>query len=383
MPPMRYIELFSGSGGGILAHSVLHRGTIVTAAEQLAYGQAVLQRRQADGILPRFPIFPDVQTMDGAAFRGIDMLAGGFPCQGISAAGRKRWLDDPRSAMIWHMLRIADECAPRYIFAENSPNLRTKGLHLIIPELQRMGYNQIAWCVVGAGDMGAYHERKRMWVLAKRGGPPFLCRWGEPSKIPACGRLIGSSLERLSLDIVIEERTPRPLLPTLLCSDARGSGNRPGPGLWSLSDRLGITLKAVRLKQLPTLAATDWKAPYSVAGLERQLEKRSKPLRDMLPYLVGGPGKAINPLWAEWFMGWPLHWTDINIPLSKSQVADWRSRVQTDSYWSPDIERLVLPPTLPSAKDAPHQKNRITALGNGQVPVVAATVFDALRRLLG
>ncbi len=381
---MRYIELFSGSGGGILAHSVLHGHRLVAAAEWLHYGREVLTRRQADGVLPRFNMYNDVQEMDGSRYTGVDMLAGGFPCQGLSLAGRKKWLDDPRSALVWHMLRIAAEAQPRYIFAENSPNLRTKGLHLIVPELQRMGYSRIAWCVVGANDLGAYHQRNRMWLLAKRGGPPFIHKWGDPEKTPACGLLVGNTLTALKKDILgISGVSVRNTLPTLICSDARASGNRPDPTLWSLSDRLGLTNKAGRLKRLPTLTASDYRGAWEGEGLERQLAKRSKPLRDMLPYIIGGVGKAINPQWAEWFMGWPVEWTNIEAHITQAHLNRWRTKVLSDRYWEPAVEKTVLPATLPSSRDADHQKNRIIALGNGQVPVVAATVFDALKGLLG
>jgi site-specific DNA-cytosine methylase len=390
---MRYVELFAGAGGGILAHSILQKWELVAAAQfnpdwnyekkGLDYASRVLEHHSnVTGLLPPFVLHGDVNDMHNLPYKGIDVVAGGFPCQGLAAPGSKLWLNDPRSALIWRMLGISNELQPTYIFAENSPNLRIRGLHLIVPELQRMGYNKIAWCIIGANQMGAYHERKRMWLLAKKGGPPFIHEWGNPKKIPACGRLIGNKLEPLESVVNIQGIHKRHTLPTLICSDSRASGNRPGDGLWSLSDRLGITAKAGRTRQLPTLLASDYKPAWLTENMREDMKKRSRPLRDMLPYYEGGPGKAINPAWAEWFMGWPVEWTNIDLQLTPAHLQFWKAHVTRDSYWSPDMERTVMPATLLDTADAAHQKNRIIALGNGQVPVVAAAAFDGLKALL-
>lgn len=378
---MHYVELFSGAGGGVLAHSVLGGSHLVAAAEKADYSKAVLAQRMAEGVLPPFALFDDVSTMDGKDFRGIDLLSGGFPCQGISAAGRKLGINDPRTQLIWQMLRMADESQAEYLFAENSDRLRGL-LHLIVPELQRIGYFSVAWCVVGASDLGAYHRRKRMWLLAKRGGPPFIYSWpGAPKKNPACGMLQGSHLLPLTMGTMgVRKVAQGSLLPTLTCGDSRASGNRPEDNLWSLSDRLGVTKKASRLRQLPTLTATDWKSPWEGEGLEKALGKRSKPLRDMLP--LHTPGKFINPVWGEWFMGWPMGWTALEGSMGED-VLRWKHAVIQDKWWSSTYERSALPATIMNRKSYPYQKERITALGNGQVPVVAHRTFEGLKGLLG
>jgi len=54
---------------------------------------------------------------------------------------------------------------PTFVFAENSPQLRTKGLATIVERFISMGYvGRVG--VLGAGDIGANHERKRMWIVA-------------------------------------------------------------------------------------------------------------------------------------------------------------------------------------------------------------------------
>jgi len=162
---MRELALFAGAGGGLLASRLLGWRT-VCAVEIDSYCQQRLLDRQRDGCLPRFPVWDDVCTFDGRPWRGhIDVISGGFPCQDISAAGQGAGITGSRSGLIFEMLRIVDEARPTFVFAENSPQLRTKGLATIIERFIRMGYvGRVG--VLGAGDIGANHERKRMWIVA-------------------------------------------------------------------------------------------------------------------------------------------------------------------------------------------------------------------------
>jgi DNA (cytosine-5)-methyltransferase 1 len=80
------------------------------------------------------------------------------------------------------MLRIVDEVRPAFVFAENSPQLRTKGLATIVERFISMGYvGRVG--VLGAGDIGANHERKRMWIVAVAKG--IGCGQGWPRRPPA------------------------------------------------------------------------------------------------------------------------------------------------------------------------------------------------------
>lgn len=162
---MNELHLFAGAGGGILAGQLLgHR--CVCAVEWEPYAQAVLVARQNDGTFPPFPIWDDVQTFDGKPWRGIvDIVAGGFPCQDISAAGRGAGIDGERSGMWAHMARIIGEIRPRYVFVENSPILTSRGLGRVLGDLAEMGFDA-EWGVLGASDVGAPHKRERIWIVA-------------------------------------------------------------------------------------------------------------------------------------------------------------------------------------------------------------------------
>ena len=162
---MYELALFAGAGGGVLGGKLLGWRTRC-AVEINPYCQKVLLARQRDGHLPRFPIWDDVSTFNGRPWRGaIDVISGGFPCQDISTAGKGRGVSGERSGLVFEMLRIVDEVRPKFVFAENSPLLRTRGLGAILTELDRLGYDA-RWCVLGAWHVGAPHKRNRMWILA-------------------------------------------------------------------------------------------------------------------------------------------------------------------------------------------------------------------------
>lgn len=158
-------HLFAGAGGGILADLLLGHNPI-GACEIEPYPRDVLLARQRDGILPAFPIWDDVCTLDGTPWRGtVDVLCGGFPCQDISAAGKGAGITGERSGLWKEYARLIGEMRPRFVFAENSPLLRTRGLGVVLEDLAALGYNA-RWGVLGARDVGAPHKRDRMWVLA-------------------------------------------------------------------------------------------------------------------------------------------------------------------------------------------------------------------------
>ena len=168
---MNELALFAGAGGGILGGHLLGWRT-VCAVEWEPYPASVLCARQNDKILPPFPIWDDVQTFDGKPWRGIvDVVSGGFPCQDISAAGKGTGITGERSGMWREMARIIGEVRPKYAFVENSPMLTVRGLGAVLGDLAEMGFDA-KWCVLGAKDVGANHQRDRIWIVAELPPPP-------------------------------------------------------------------------------------------------------------------------------------------------------------------------------------------------------------------
>jgi DNA (cytosine-5)-methyltransferase 1 len=163
------LALFAGAGGSLLA-SALHGWRTVAAVEIEDYPRRALLQRQADGCLPRFPIWDDIKTFDGRPWRGkIDIITGGFPCTDISAAGKGAGIEGEASGLWSEMARVIDEVRPRYVYAENSPLLVQRGLAVVLRDLAQMGSYDVRWGIVGADHIAAPHKRRRIWIVADAG----------------------------------------------------------------------------------------------------------------------------------------------------------------------------------------------------------------------
>lgn len=120
---------------------------------------------------PNSSISSDVTTFDGRPLKGkINVITGGYPCQGHSVAGKKKGHNDERSGLWTHYKRIAQEIEPEWIIIENSANLRTTGLVRVLKDLWEIGYRDIRWDVLPASAYGAIHRRERIWIIANRNG---------------------------------------------------------------------------------------------------------------------------------------------------------------------------------------------------------------------
>jgi len=108
-----------------------------------------------------------LMSWHGNPWRGIvDVVSGGFPCTDISAAGKGAGIDGENSGLWREMARVICEVRPRFVFVENSPMLTSRGLGRVLGDLASMGF-YARWGVLGAADVGANHQRDRIWIVAK------------------------------------------------------------------------------------------------------------------------------------------------------------------------------------------------------------------------
>lgn len=160
---MNGLDLFSGIGGLSIALKPWVR--TVAYCERDRYAQAVLLSRMASGELDRAPIWDDVASLNGSMLPAIDIVFGGFPCQDISVAGRGDGLGGERSGLYTHIERLVEETKPTFVFLENVPAIRTRGLGRVVWGLSSLGYD-CRWTVVSAASVGAPHKRDRWFLLA-------------------------------------------------------------------------------------------------------------------------------------------------------------------------------------------------------------------------
>ena len=263
------LALFAGAGGGILGGHLLGWRT-VCAVEWEPYAACVLAARQNDGLLPPFPIWDDVQTFDGRPWRGIvDVVSGGFPCQDISAAGKGAGIDGERSGMWREMARIIHEVRPRFVFVENSPMLTSRGLGTVLGDLASMGFDA-RWGVLGAADVGAPHQRDRIWIVGKATDSSVIGLHNEKNEqiVESQGRgqlqsceprdsseMVNSSSRRYELQ-EREIRTGRDCFKHTSWWEAEPNVGRVADGVAARVDRL----KAIGNGQVPEVARTAWES---------------------------------------------------------------------------------------------------------------------------
>lgn len=73
-------------------------------------------------------------------------------------------IEGSRSGMWKEMARIIGEVRPRFVFVENSPMLTSRGLGVVLGDLAALGFDA-EWGVISAADTGAPHLRERIWVV--------------------------------------------------------------------------------------------------------------------------------------------------------------------------------------------------------------------------
>ena len=346
---MNELHLFAGAGGGILGGQLLgHR--CVCAVEWEPYAQAVLVARQNDGTFPPFPIWDDVQTFDGRPWRGlVDVVAGGFPCQDISVAGKGAGLDGARSGMWHHMARIIGEVRPRYAFIENSPALIGRGLDRVLCDLAALGYDA-RWTVMGAADVGAPHKRERIWILANaRGGRLCEPHSGQIQQ-PGRAKTIGPGD-----DAILFSDAPGAGLSQRRCTGQPESAAQDGGGMVAQLERCGDVADA------RCTHGDWWQGEQNIPnGKESKRNKATNNTERCCEVENAAEICDANSSGLEIWKG------QRGNDGEKQQTAFRTNRWPVE----PDVGRVV--------NGLAARTNRLKAIGNGQVPRVAATAFNLL-----
>ena len=102
----------------------------------------------------------------------VDLIVGGFPCQGFSMAGY-RVVDDPRNSLYKEMKEIVENIKPDVVVMENVVGLRSmlngKVEEKIINDYKEIGY-EINVTVLNSADYGVPQLRKRVIFIGNRIG---------------------------------------------------------------------------------------------------------------------------------------------------------------------------------------------------------------------
>jgi DNA (cytosine-5)-methyltransferase 1 len=162
------VGLFAGIGGIELGlQRAGHPGRMLCEIDGPA--RAVLEHR-----FPEVEVHDDVCTL-GRLPKDAELLAGGFPCQDLSQAGKTAGIAGARSGLIGQVFRLVDKHRVPWLLLENVPFMlqlgRGQALDVIIGALERFGY-QWAYRVVDTRSFGLPQRRRRVIIVASLDDDP-------------------------------------------------------------------------------------------------------------------------------------------------------------------------------------------------------------------
>ena len=202
-----HIGLCAGYGGIELGlKRVIPNLRSVALCEIEAFACANLVAKMEAGLMEPAPIWTDLKSFPWESFRDrVDILTGGYPCQPFSAAGKRLGTEDPRH--LWPYIASGIRILrPKLCFFENVEGHISLGLREVIGELESMGY-KVSWGIFSAREVGAPHQRKRVFILADREGerlPQFAnirAVWREVCSTSISGQLANGNEQRLERGI--------------------------------------------------------------------------------------------------------------------------------------------------------------------------------------
>ncbi len=185
---MRIGSLFSGAGGLDMAVEAVFGGRTVWHSEIDKAASKVLAYR-----FPGVPNLGSITDIDWATVEPVDVLCGGFPCQDVSAAGKRAGIKDGTRSGLWAIFAEAiDVLRPRFVVIENVRGLLSATAHRAVesgdaivgdrsdrPVLRALGAvlgdlsdlrYDARWATAAASAVGAPHRRERIFILAHPAG---------------------------------------------------------------------------------------------------------------------------------------------------------------------------------------------------------------------
>lgn len=161
--PYTMCDLFAGIGGIRLGFEQTERVQSIFSCEIDDHACKTYEHNHGDN--PK----GDITQLSGAEVPDVDIVAGGFPCQAFSQAGRKLGFKDTRGTLFFHLARIIRDKRPKALFLENVKGLvrhdRGRTLETILAVLEEeLGY-QVHWDVINAARFGVPQKRERIYIV--------------------------------------------------------------------------------------------------------------------------------------------------------------------------------------------------------------------------
>lgn len=174
---LNFIDLFSGAGGlscGMVMAGYTPIGSVEIMEQAVStykynfidkkgFNEKIETRDIRDKKVKQ-ELYESVKNYD------VDVIVGGFPCQGFSMAGN-RIITDKRNTLYLDMLEIVNNIKPKVVVMENVPGLRSmlggKVEEKIINDFEKIGY-KINVTVLNSADYYTPQTRKRVIFIGNR-----------------------------------------------------------------------------------------------------------------------------------------------------------------------------------------------------------------------
>jgi DNA (cytosine-5)-methyltransferase 1 len=170
-PRFTFVDLFAGIGGFRIALQQLGGKCVFSSEWDRHAKQTYFQNY---GEVP----FGDIKFFTGSASEGPnwlnavpqhDILAGGFPCQAFSQAGKQLGFNDARGTLFFDILRIVEARRPKAVILENVKRLRGhdggRTFAVILNSLKELKY-KVYSKVLRACDFALPQNRERIFIVA-------------------------------------------------------------------------------------------------------------------------------------------------------------------------------------------------------------------------
>lgn len=164
----RVISLFSGAGGMDLGF--INAGFDIVWANDFFKEAVESYKKNVDDRI----VYGDITKIASSEMPDdIDLVIGGFPCQGFSIANTKRSMKDERNFLYKEMLRVIDDKKPKFFVAENVKGIlsmkKGKVFEMIKKDFKKLGYNVDAR-LLNAAEYGVPQARERVVIIGNRIG---------------------------------------------------------------------------------------------------------------------------------------------------------------------------------------------------------------------
>jgi DNA (cytosine-5)-methyltransferase 1 len=231
------------------------------------------------------------------------------------------------------MARIIREVGPEYVFVENSPMLLSRGLGAVLGDLSSMGFDA-RWGIVGAKDVGANHQRDRIWIVAHSNSNG----WTTRKKTRSLGAPISEQQEGQN-NSLNSERASCLSSTEINVSDSQCLGWKEG------SSERG--------------ASQDKESPSDTGDCSSPTGERE--LSDSMCDRLQGSGSVGTTEGS------------IGLRCRKGRYEEQNIYGADSTWWAvePDLGRV--------AHGVDARVDRLKAIGNGQVPLCAATAWELLK----